>query len=84
MIKQLIVPILGLAALATAATPAAADRGRAYVVKPAPKYIYEYDARPSKRAVTVETRRYKRKFNPNLDFETEAVWRNLRPNWFDD
>jgi hypothetical protein len=54
------------------------------VVKPAPKYIYEYDARPSKRAVTVEPRRYKRKFNPNLDFETEAVWRNLRPNWFDD
>jgi hypothetical protein len=34
--------------------------------------------------VTVEPRRYKRKFNPNLDFETEAVWRNLRPNWFDD
>jgi hypothetical protein len=84
MLKQFIIPVFGLAVMAVAATPAAADRGRGHWVQPAPKYTYEYDARPTQRAVTTtQPRRYKRKFDPKLDFETEAVWRNLRPNWFD-
>lgn len=81
MLKQLFVPVLGLTVM-TAATPAAADKGRAYWVQPAPKYIYKYDARRAARAVPAQPR-YKRKFERNLDFETEAVWRNLRPNLFD-
>jgi hypothetical protein len=84
MLKQIIVPILGLSAIAVAATPAAADRNRVHRVQPVPDYLYEYDARPTQRPVTTaKPRYYKRKFNPNLDFETEAVWRNLRPEWFD-
>jgi hypothetical protein len=84
MLKQLTVPVLGLAVLAATAAPAAADRGRTRWIEPTPQYTY--DAQPSKRAVvTSQPRNYKKKkFDPKLDFETEAVWRNLRPEWFDD
>ena len=84
MLNQLTVPILGLAVLAAAAVPAAADRGRTHWIEPAPQYTY--DAQPPKRAATTsQPRKYKKKkFEPKLDFETEAVWRNLRPEWFDD
>ena len=84
MLKQLTVPVLGLAVLAATAAPAAAGKGRAYLITPAP--LYTYDVQPTKRAVTTsQPRQYKRKkFDPKLDFETEAVWRNLRPEWFDD
>lgn len=83
MLKQLTVPVLGLAVLAATAAPAAAGKGRAYVLVPAPQDTY--DAQPTKRAVTTPrgtTKRYKHKGPPKLDFETEAVWRNLRPSWF--
>jgi hypothetical protein len=82
MLKQLTVPVLGLAVVAGLATPAAAGKGRTPWIEPAPRYTYE--VRPTKRAVTTsQPRKYKRKFDPKLDFETEAVWRNLRPEWFD-
>lgn len=82
MLKQLTAPLLGLAVLAVTAAPAAADRGRTYILKPAP--LYTYEVQPTKRAVTTsKPRQYQRKkFDPKLDFETEAVWRNLRPEWF--
>ncbi|MGK2923313.1 MAG: hypothetical protein ACSLE4_11115 [Methyloceanibacter sp.] len=81
MLNQLTVPILGLAVLAATAVPAAADRGRTRFIEPLPQYAY--DAQPPKGAVTTsQPRKYKRKFDPKLDFETEAVWRNLRPEWF--
>jgi len=80
MLKQLTVPMLGLAVLAATAVPAAADRGRTRLIEPLPQ---TYDAQPPKRAVTTaQPRNSKGKFNPKLDFETEAVWRNLRPEWF--
>ena len=96
MLKQLVVPALGLAVVATAATPAAADKYRDHIYRDADIYEAKSSrrafttvqprryAQPQQRGIVVEPRRYKRKFNPNLDFETEAVWRNLRPSWFDD
>jgi hypothetical protein len=81
MLKQLTVPMLGLAVLAATAVPAAADRGRTRWIEPLPQYTS--DAQPPKRAVTTaQPRNSKGKFDPKLDFETEAVWRNLRPEWF--
>ena len=80
MLKQLTVPVLGLAVLAGATVPAAADRGGSYWVSP--RHAYTYDTRGQKKKATSQSQR--RKFNPKLDFETEAVWRNLRPEWFDD
>ncbi len=83
MLKQLTVPVLGLAVLAVTAAPAAADRGKTRWIEPAPQYTY--DVQPTKRVVTTPrgtTKRYKHKGPPKLDFETEAVWRSLRPEWF--
>ncbi len=72
MIKYLTIPVLGLAVLVGAVAPAAADRSRSYV--------YGYAAQPHNNATKQSVQRHK--FNPKLDFETEAVWRNLRPEWF--
>lgn len=82
MLKKLTIPALGLILLAGAAAPAAADKGKAYVFKPAPKYSYETQSTTNPPASQQTQKR--KKFDPNLDFETEAVWRNLRPEWFDD
>jgi len=79
MLKQLTVPILGLIVLAGAVAPAAADRSRSYWVSPS--YDHTYQVQPQKKAKNQPQQR--RKFDPKLDFETEAVWRNLRPEWFD-
>jgi hypothetical protein len=81
MLKQLTVPVLGLAVLAATAIPAAADKGRAYLVTPAPVYVQGQST--SQAVTTSQPKQYKRKFKPNLDFETKAVWQNLRPEWFD-
>ena len=84
MLKQLSVSMLGFAfgfvALTATTGPASADRGKTRWIEPAPGYAYE--ARPQKRVAT-KPRQQKRKFVDTLDFETEAVWRNLRPNRFD-
>lgn len=83
MLKQLTVPLLGLSILAVTATAAAADRNRTRWIEPAPQYTYE--VQPKRTVTTSQPRNYKsKKFDPKLDFETEAVWRNLRPEWFDD
>jgi len=80
MLKHLIAPVLGLVVLVGAVAPAAADRGRSYLRNPAPQYPY---ASQSKKKVTGPNSSQK-KFNRTLDFETEAVWRNLRPSLFVD
>ena len=85
--KQLSVSMLGFAfgfvVLAATPDPAAADRGKTRWIEPAPGYTY--DGKTQKRgAVAIKPRQDKRKFENTLDFETEAVWRNLRPNRFDD
>jgi hypothetical protein len=77
MIKHLTIPVFGFAVLVGAAAPAAADHSRSYWVTP--RYDYTYQVPPQKK---VTNQSQHRKFNPKLDFETEAVWRNLRPEWF--
>ena len=81
MIRHLAAPVLGLAVLVGAAAPVAADRGGYYVVKPAAQY--SQGDQSAKNAKNSQKSQRKRKFDPKLDFETEAVWRNLRPEWFD-
>lgn len=75
--------VLGVAVLAANSNPAMADRGKAYWIDGAPRYTNEATVikRKSKTAQAANT---KSKFQNNLDFETEAVWRNLRPNRFTD
>lgn len=80
MIKHLAAPVLGLAVLVGAAAPAIAERGKTYVVKPA---IQSSQADRSTKYNKPAKSHKRRKFEPNHDFETEAVWRNLRPSWFD-
>ena len=83
MLKQLSVSMLGFAfgfvALTATADPAVADRGKTRWIEPS----YTYDLQSQKRGATAVKRQDKRKFENTLDFETEAVWRNLRPNRFD-
>jgi hypothetical protein len=79
MLKHLIAPVLGLVVLVGAVAPAAADRGRSYSVKPTPQYPY---ARQSAKKATGPNKSQQQRFNRSLDFETEAVWRNLRPSLF--
>jgi hypothetical protein len=82
MINHLTIPVLGVAVLVGAVAPAAADRSGAYWVNSGPHHVYTYDVQPQRKATNQSHQR--RKFNPRLDFETEAVWRNLRPSWFVD
>lgn len=83
MLKQLSVSMLGFAfgfvALAAAADPAAADRGKTRWIEPG----HTYDVQTQERGAKTIKRQDKRKFENTLDFETEAVWRNLRPSRFD-
>ena len=83
MLKQLSVSMLGFAfgfvVLAATPDPAAAARGKTRWIEPG----YTYDAQTQKRNATANRRQNQQKFENTLDFETEAVWRNLRPNRFD-
>jgi hypothetical protein len=83
MLKHFAAATLGFAVLLSAAGPAAADKaGRVWANKSF--YVYTYPATPYTYPYTGTVRsKDKSKFNPRLDFETEAVWRNLRPEWFD-
>jgi hypothetical protein len=72
--------MVGPIVLAGAAAPAAADPHGSYGVHSGPRYGDTYEVQPQKKARKQSQQR--RKFNPKLDFETEAVWRNLRPEWF--
>ncbi len=87
MLKQVSLSIfglgLGVAVLAANTDPAMADRGKTYWIDGLPRASNEVTVikRKSKAAQTANA---KGKFQNNLDFETEAVWRNLRPNRFTD
>lgn len=85
MLKQLTVSmiamVLGVGTLAASTAPAAADRGKARVIQSAPVY----EVQPRKHGKTAYKQKQKKpSFESTLDLETEAVWRNLRPNRFDD
>lgn len=82
MLKQLMIPVLGLAVLAGTAASATADRGKTRVIESQPQYTY--GTQRTQRTTAPKQRQYKKKFEDTLDFETEAVWRNLRPSRFVD
>jgi hypothetical protein len=85
MLKHFAAATLGLAVLFGAIGPAAADKARhhwnnngAFV------YSHGLDAYSyGPRAPKYATRNGRAQPNIRLDMETEAVWRNLRPSWFD-
>jgi hypothetical protein len=80
MLKHLAAATLGLAVLFGAIGPAAAYRGGHYWIGTYPYLdVYPYNGQSTKYV----GRTSKSKPNIQLDFETEAVWRNLRPEWFD-
>ena len=86
MLKHFAAATLGLAVLFGATAPATAGKG-GYVWANKPLYLDTYPStaytdRSNTYARAVKSKR--KKFDPKLDFETEAVWRNLRPEWFDD
>ena len=71
---------LGLAFLMGAIGPAAAGKGSHYWTGKYPSgYAYSYS--PQSPKYLGHTRRSQP--NIRLDLETESVWRNLRPEWFD-
>ena len=87
MLKQLTLSVfglvLGVAVLAANANTALADRGNKRWVEGSPRY--SNNVRVTKRsAKKVQKRSSQQRFQDNLDFETEAVWRNLRPSRFSD
>ena len=87
MMKQVSLSIfglgLGVAVLAANTDPAMADRGKTYWIDGSPRY--SNDVRVTKRsAKKVQKRSAQQRFQDNLDLETEAVWRNLRPSRFSD
>lgn len=75
--------VLGVAVLAANSNPAMADRGKAYWIDGTPRYSNEATV-IKRKSKSAQTAKAKDKFQNNLNFETEAVWRNLRPNWFSD
>lgn len=85
LLKQLTLSVfglvLGVAVLAANADPALADRGKARWLSNEAQYAAQAQTAKRTKAVTQE-RVAKRKFDPKLDTETDAVWRNLRPEWF--
>lgn len=87
MMKQLTLSVfalvLGVAVLATNAEPALADRYKTRGIEsPSP---YANKTKTVKRQKAAKKKRTdKRGFQYNLDFETEAVWRNRRPALFID
>lgn len=83
MLKHFAAAAIGFAVVFGAIGPAAADKGgKVWVGKPLYSHTYPYTAKTGQPKSYATTKR-KKKFDPNLDFETEAVWRNLRPEWFD-
>jgi hypothetical protein len=83
MLKHFAAATLGFAILFGAIGPASAGKGHYWAGRyPAP-YAYSYGG-PSY-AYGPPARYLSRKPQPNirLDLETDSVWRNLRPEWFD-
>ena len=79
MLKHFAAATLGFAVLFGAIGPAAADKGGHYWSKYPSPYVYPYTDQSTKYV----TRKSQSQPNIRLDFETESVWRNLRPEWFD-
>jgi hypothetical protein len=84
MFRHLVVGVIGVAALVATIGTAAADKsGRYWFNRGLVPYPYVYSAPPTT-AYVVTTPKVKRyRAGPKLDFETEAVHRNLRPEYFD-
>jgi hypothetical protein len=80
MLKHFAAATLGFAVLLGAIGPAAADKGRHYWIN---KYDSPYAYPYSTQSPNYVARRSQSQPNVRLDFETESVWRNLRPEWFD-
>ena len=84
MLKQLSLSVFGLvlsvAVLAASSDAAIAERSKVRAVE-GPRYSDNVTV--AKRRTTTSQARQER-FLKNLDTETEAVWRNLRPNRFSD
>lgn len=81
MLKHFAAATLGFAVLFGAVGPAAAGKSGHYWIGKYPypsPYVYSYGG-PSPKYYS----RGKTQPNIRLDLETEAVWRNLRPEWFD-
>jgi hypothetical protein len=76
MLKHFAAATLGFAVVFGAMGPAAASKLRHH-------WSDEYDAHYGDRSTNYAKRRSQSQPNIKLDFETEAVWRNLRPEWFD-
>ena len=80
MLKHFAAATLGFAVLFGAMGPAAAGKIRHHWIDEYNSpYVYSDNGGPSKYV----TRKSQSQPNIKLDFETEAVWRNLRPEWFD-
>ena len=83
MLKHLAAATLGLAVLFGAIGPAAADKAR-HNWNHNGVFVYPYGVGASSYgSPKYVTRSGKPQPNIRLDTETEAVWRNLRPEWFD-
>jgi hypothetical protein len=80
MLKHFAAATLGFAILFGAIGPASAGKGHYWAGKYSDPYVYSYGG-PSYSYRGQP--RYKSQPNIRLDFETESVWRNLRPEWFD-
>ncbi len=85
MLKQLSLSVfglvLGVAVLAANTDAALADRGKTRYIDGSQRYTNDVVV-TKRKARTAQTSQ--QKFQNNLDFETEAVWRNLRPSRFSD
>ncbi len=80
MIKSFAAGTLGLVLMFGAIGPAAAGyRHGHFWIDQYPSDDYSYNDQ----APRYVGRPHKAQPNIKLDFETESVWRNLRPEWFD-
>jgi hypothetical protein len=83
MLKHFAAATLGFAVLFGAIGPAAADKGGHYLInKYDSPHVYPYTGQSTKYVARTAKSQSLRRPNIKLDFETEAVWRNLRPEWF--
>jgi hypothetical protein len=80
MLKHFAAATLGFAVLFGAIGPAAAGKLRHHWND---QYNSPYAYSYSDRSANYAKRKSQSQPNIKLDFETEAVWRNLRPEWFD-
>ena len=84
MLKHFAAATLGFAVLFGVAGPAAAGKSGHYWIGDYPSpYVYPYGYSYGAQSPKYLAPAGRSQPNIRLDFETEAVWRNLRPEWFD-